>query len=447
MPPVLAAAVFAGGILLLFRLDRAGGRDVSPALWIPTVWLLIAGSRLLSEWQVAAGAAESPDQYFDGSPIDRLVLSGLLVSGAAVLVARRERALAFLARNAVLVLLFVYVGASVFWSDYPDVAFKRWTKALGDLVMVMVVLTDPHPIDAMKRLLTRAALVLVPISVLLIKYFPDWGRGYEPWTWTPYYGGVATGKNSLGYVCLVCGLATVWRLLATFAETDASRRAREQIAHGAVLMMTLWLFWMANSATSFACFLVGSALLLVASAPGFARTRTAPHVVMGAVVCAAITIVLFNADAALVQAMGRDSTLTGRTELWQTLGRMVVDPLFGAGYESFWLGDRVVKLWSVYWWHPRQAHNGYLEVFLNLGTVGLALIGVVVAWGYRNVATAFARDPGAARLRLAFLVVALAYNVTEAAFKMMHPVWIALLLAVAVPNEALRRTRPVRADR
>src|SRR5919197_4636617 len=193
MPPALATILFVAGILLLFRLDRAGKREVSPALWIPTVWLLIAGSRLLSEWQIASGA-ESPDQYFDGSPIDRLVLGALLALGVAVLIGRHERTRAFLAHNPALLLLFAYFGTSVLWSDFPEIAFKRWTKALGDLVMVMVVLTDPRPVEAIKRLLARAAFLLVPISVLLIKYYPEWGRGYEPWTWTPYYGGVATGK-------------------------------------------------------------------------------------------------------------------------------------------------------------------------------------------------------------------------------------------------------------
>ena len=75
-------------------------------------------------------------------------------------------------------------------------------------------------------------------------------------------------------------------------------------------------------------------------------------------------------------------------------------------------------------------------MFLNLGWVGVALIGLLVVWGYRNVSVAFRRHPEAGRLGLAFLVVALAYNLTEAAFKMMHPVWIAFLLAVAVPADS-----------
>lgn len=430
MPASLAALVFAAGIVMLFRLDRERSARVSPALWIPTLWLLIAGSRMISEWQVGA-AIESPDQYFEGSPVDRLVLTGLLAAGLAVLLARARESETFLRLNAPIVLFFLFCGVSAIWSDYPAIAFKRWTKSIGDLVMVMVVLTDPDATAAVRRLFARASFLLIPLSVLLVKYFPEWGRGYDPWTWEPYYGGVAIGKNGLGYVCLVFGLASVWRLAGGSRHAEDWTGAR--LAHGVVVLMALWLFWQADSATSLACFLVGASVILVASRRALARTATAPHLMMGSVAFTAFMVLLLGADATLVQAMGRDSTLTGRTELWQQLGRMVVDPLFGAGFESFWLGERLERLWSVYWWRPRQAHNGYLEVYLNLGLIGLAVLAVAIAWGYRNVAAAFRGNRGAGALCLAFFVVALLYNVTEGAFKTMHPVWLAFLFAVAVP--------------
>ena len=153
-----------------------------------------------------------------------MVLTGLLAAGVAVLVGRARHAERFLQRNWPILLFFAYCGASVLWSDYPGVAFKRWTKALGDVVMVMVVLTDPDPFAAVKRLFARTAFILIPLSVLLVKYYPEWGRGYDRWTWTPYYGGVAIGKNGLGYVCLVFGLASLWRFLGTFSGEDRGRQ-------------------------------------------------------------------------------------------------------------------------------------------------------------------------------------------------------------------------------
>jgi O-antigen ligase len=118
---------------------------------------------------------------------------------------------------------------------------------------------------------------------------------------------------------------------------------------------------------------------------------------------------------------------------------MTVDPLFGAGYESFWLGARLEKMWQTNPEHPNQAHNGYLEVFLDLGWVGLTLLAVVMASGCWSVVRALRRDPEAARLKLAFFVVAAIYNLTEHAFRELHPVWIAFLLAVIIVPEHSRR--------
>jgi len=150
-------------------------------------------------------------------------------------------------------------------------------------------------------------------------------------------------------------------------------------------------------------------------------------------------LLLMDAGTALVEAMGRDPTLTGRTHLWDQLLRMTVDPWFGTGFESFWLGERTDALWKKYWWRPNQAHNGYLETYLNLGWIGVILLGVTVVAGYRHVVAKFRQDPAIARISLAFFSMAVVYNLTEAAFKGIHVVWIVFLLAVTViPDD----TRP-----
>ena len=439
MPPAIATVVFALGILGLFLLDRDRTPRVSPALWIPVAWVFLAGSRMVSEWLEPARAMQSADQYLEGSPLDRLVLTGLLAAGLAVLVARGPRAGTLLRANGPILFFFLYCVLSALWSDYPDVAFKRWTKALGNFVMVLVVLTDPDPRAALKRVLARSGFLLIPLSVLLIKYYPDLGRGYSPWTWTPYFTGVSTGKNGLGSVCLVFGLGTLWRFLEAFAGAERASRTRPLIAHGAVLAMVLWLFWRADSATSLACFLIGGGLLTLASLPRFAARPTAAHILVGLLVFLSVLGFFFNLDSGVAEVLGRDTTLTGRTSLWAELLRSDVDRLFGAGFESFWLGERVEQFWRKYWWHPNQAHNGYLEIFLNLGWIGVALLGVVMVWGYRNVVGSFRLDSETARLRLAYFAAGAVYNLTEAAFKGINVVWIAFLVAVTVVPEPSRR--------
>jgi O-antigen ligase len=119
--------------------------------------------------------------------------------------------------------------------------------------------------------------------------------------------------------------------------------------------------------------------------------------------------------------------------------------LVGTGYESFWLGPRLEKLWTIYWWHPNEAHNGYIEIYINLGWIGLALLAIVLAAGYRTVLAAYRRDLPLANLRLAYFLTGMAYNFTEAAFfRIQAPAWMFLLFAItSVPLTAEPAVQPI----
>src|SRR6516162_4553756 len=205
MSPSNAAVVCVFFILAIFFLDRDRDCQISPALWIPVAWLSISGSRMVSQW-VGGASLGTADQILEGSPFDAKILSGIIAAGLMVLIARRHQVRTFLGMNKPLLIFFAYCLVSVFWSEYPAVAFKRWTKAVGELVMVMMVLTDPEPTAAIKKFFSRSGFVLIPVSVLLIKYYPSLGRGYSDWTGEAYNNGVATQKNGLGYDCLIFGL-------------------------------------------------------------------------------------------------------------------------------------------------------------------------------------------------------------------------------------------------
>jgi len=440
----VAVVAYAFLILTVFLLNRDRGSRVSPGLWIPVAWLSICASRSVAQWLGGVDPDVPLETVFvEGNPLDALVFATLIVGGLVVLITRRRRVSTFLRANGPLLVFLLYCVLSVLWSDYPEVAFKRWIKAIGDTVMVLIVLTDPEPTAAIKRLLARAGFLLIPPSILLIKYYPSWGRGYSPWTGEAYNNGVALHKNGLGYIALIFGLGSLWYLLEAFLGGKRPRATGPLIAHGVVLAMALWLFRMSDSATSFGCFLTGGGLIAVMSLRKLARTSVAVHLVVGVVLIVVVYGLVLNPGAGLIEAMGRESTLTGRTAIWNQVLSMTVDPLFGAGYESFWLGKRLEKIWQTNWeLAPNQAHNGYLEIFLNLGWVGVALLVFVMAWGYRSVVRALRWDPEAARLKLAFFVVAAIYNLTEHAFRDLHPVWIAFLLAAVVVPEPSRRVKP-----
>lgn len=75
-----------------------------------------------------------------------------------------------------------------------------------------------------------------------------------------------------------------------------------------------------------------------------------------------------------------------------------------------------------------QAHNGYLEQYLNLGYVGVGFIVGIIAAALLNIRKQLDSDSAAGLLRLCFVVVAILYNYTEASFYGINNMWLLLLL-------------------
>lgn len=107
----------------------------------------------------------------------------------------------------------------------------------------------------------------------------------------------------------------------------------------------------------------------------------------------------------------------------------------GTGFESFWLGSRLEYLGSLWYWKPTQAHNGYLETYLNLGMVGLFFLGALILSSYGHIRTLLVMKSAKvevvnfARFGLAFLTIYLLYNITEGAFKSLHFLFVMFLMA------------------
>jgi len=425
---------------MLFRMDRDRGVRTSGALLIPMTWLLIAGSRNISEWLQMSGPADAVDRYMEGNPVDRNILSLLMLGGLITLFQRRQRVMTILKANAPILAYFAYCGVSVLWSDYPLVGGKRWFRSLGDVVMVLVILTDPQWRDAFRRVLTRIAFLLLPISLLFIRYYPELGRAYGM-DGSQYWTGVATGKNSLGMISLIFGLACVWSFLHAYDTEEHTGRKRRMIAQGTVIIIALYLLWISDSKTSLSCFvLVGTLMGLTTFVPKTRKPAVLQLMIVGIVACC-FSVLFLGIGGGALQAIGRNSSLTGRTDVWKLVLRFAVNPLVGAGYESFWMGHRLEEIGRLNG-GINQAHNGYIEVYLNLGLVGVSFLLVLIATSYRKVILGFRYDPDIGRIRVAYFLLAVVYNFTEGAFKMMSPVWISFLLGTMAVPHVRRRNAP-----
>lgn len=431
MPTAVATLLTVAFVFYLFVRDARINNNASTALWLPVLWLSITGSRFVSQWINLGAPTSSGDE---GGVIDVVYFMTLIVGGMIVLVNRRIALGEILRQNRWLIAFLIYSFVSILWSEFPFIAFKRWVKTLGHPVMALIILSDRDAIGAFRIVMKRCAYLLIPFSVLFIKYLPEHGRGFDAWSGEAVNRGVGLTKNDLGYVSMVLGIFFLWNVLTQWKTNVASWRRSELLLSFLFLALIVWLLNTANSATSLAAFVLG-ALTLVVLGFGFVSKRSLGTFVLASLLIVAGAQAAFDLYAEVLRLLGRDPSLTDRTALWADALALHDSPMLGVGFESFWLGYRLDVLWSKWWWQPNQVHNGYLETYLNLGMVGVVLLLGIIVSTFRTIRGKLITEFDFARLRLAFLFAILAFNYTEAAFKAVHFVWtIFYIIAIDYPK-------------
>jgi O-antigen ligase len=330
---------------------------------------------------------------------------------------------------------------SVLWSDEPGEAFKRWFRDFGSYAMICVVLTDRRPAEAMRVVFRRLGYLFISLSIVLIKYFPLLGVTYNGWTGGRMVDGVTTSKNNLGAVCLISGIFFLWDTLNVWADRK-QRKAKQVIALNlAFLFLTLWLLNSSHSTTSIICFVLGSAVVIATRMRIFQRHSGLLKAAIPAVFFLYLILSFgFGLAGTMAQAVGKDPTLTDRTQIWGILLGMHTNPIIGTGYESFWLGQRLEWFWQ-FGGQGRlnEAHNGYLEVYLELGLIGDALIGGLIVTSYGRICRMLNKGDSIAAFSLAMWMVLVFYNMTEAAFEGTFVFVVFLVGAMRIPAIGVRR--------
>lgn len=427
MPPKVALILCLLFIAYNLARDLSETSGESKALWLPSIWVGLSLSRPPSLWFNPHAISIATGEGGQGNLLDRGIFVVLFVAGLLVLFAQKNgRWQRALFGAPFLLLFFGYCALSIVWSDVPLYSLRRFVKFSGMIMMILIVVSETKQLQAVTRIIRRSAYVLVPISLLFIKYYPNLGRGYDPWTGLPANFGVAFDKNMLGKMCLAVVVVLTASIICRGKEQPSGDRMSLWIDIG-ILGITLYLFSFTNSATSEISAIVGVGFLLALKIPYFRRYAGLWLFVGLFVVLSAE--VMYDVSARVAEEFGRDPTLTNRTEIWSELIDRAGNPLVGTGYESFWTGPRLAAITLTR--HINEAHNGFLEVYLNLGLIGLGLVGILLLSTYRRARELLNRGSPFGGLALTLWVVVLTYDITEAGLSGQNIVlFLFLLLAV-----------------
>lgn len=436
MPPTVALFLTLGFIAFLFRRDFREKPNVTGAVWLPTIWMFIIASKSVSQWLTIFGLPGfGASSVAEGSSLDAFVFAGLIASGIYVLNKRQVRLSEILRDNRWLIVFILYCFLAIFWSDYTVTSFKRWIKILGHPVMVLILFSEPDPGEALVRVMKRCAYVIFPVSILWIKYYPALGRASSD-DGSMMNVGIQGGKNEMGTGCLIFGLFFLWYLLQIRRSGWRHFRWNELPLTAGLLLLIAYCLRKAHSSTSTLSLLL-AAMTMLSLGRRFVNKRLIGAYVMAGILILVIAQLAFDIYGSVAELTGHTSTLEGRGRLWQQLLETDSNPIFGTGFESYWLGERIQKIWDLkeFSWHPNEAHNGYLEIYVNLGAVGLSILLGLIVVTFRKCRQDLLRNFEWGRLTMSYLVAILVHNWTEAGFKGLSLIFFSLfIIAINYPQ-------------
>ena len=262
-------------------------------------------------------------------------------------------------------LISLWAVISFLWSDYPNLAFRRAVAVLlGSLYGL--VLYFRFNFKEIIKILFYVFVIIIILSFFFILFKPEWGVMGPPHAGA--WRGVFTHKNGFARILLFA------LMVFLYEWNGAKGLSRLLIA----LLMGLTIF-MIIKATSMTVFLV--IMILVVSSLVIKLARHLQHdwpilliFITGAIIFS--LFFLYLESDFLLMLIGKDTTLTGRIPMWGLIIEIGLQrPILGFGYRTFWLGFNgpSAPVWKAFSWHPQHAHNGYIDIFVQLGLVGLIL--------------------------------------------------------------------------
>lgn len=402
---VLALVLLSGAMLPLIRLlrhtqfDIAAG-DTATQLIFVTIYLVVAGICLAAH-----------------VPIGKWLL-----------------------KDPLLVLLIGLALLSIYWSEAPRISLRRSVGLAGATLFGVYFSARFAPAHQI-RLLLRMLVIIVVASFVVIILAPSIGLDRVTNAQVSLRG-VFSQKNVLARTIGI-GLALLlsYRVSPTYRPTPA---------YIGLVAATLLLTVGARSVT-----LIGSVALLLLTVVIVRSVSIrwpfplkAPILLlMGVFVLVMVVLVLRYYEPLLI-LVGKDITLNGRIPLWRSLAILGSErPWLGYGYNGFWLGEAGPSqaILNAYSWNPTHGHNGFVDVWLDLGYVGLTLFALNFLIAYRRAwhkARHSASDP-IAYWPLLYLSYFMIVNLTQSTILTSNSLFWALYVAVVLNLAADRKRRPV----
>lgn len=320
-------------------------------------------SSLLLFSKAVLGVVRGRSDSVEGDPFLRIIWFGIYVITFCLL-AVQWRGFTRIPKNLnkPILLLTGIAIFSFYWSNAPSLTLRRGIGLAGTTLFGIYFGTRYSSKEQL-RLLAWTLGIAAVLSLVFAVALPQYGIDVYPFAGA--WRGVFGQKNLLGR--MMTSSSVVFLLTAL-----SSRRYRWIAWSGFGLSTALIL--LSTSKTALIILATLLILLPLYRALRWQYTISIPLFVI-AILSGAVFALWFTGEAETILGyFGKDITLSGRTELWHAVYNMIRErPWLGYGYNGFWLGQQGYSgyVWDVIGWPAPHAHNGFLDLWLDLGTIGI----------------------------------------------------------------------------
>jgi exopolysaccharide production protein ExoQ len=368
------------------------------------VWMYFSSALYCSSLFISADARLTVDEINPLDPLFSKIQLFIYLLTFALLLARWRTTLITLSQQKIVLLLIGLVLVSFLWSDWPD---ESWRKALN------VVGTSCFGIYTAARFTLKEQLKYMTIALGIVAIFSllfsiarpsdaiEMGANAGSWR------GPMTQKNLLARLMV---LSCVISLLSAWIAD------RGKILAWLSCSVSMLMLMLSGSKTGLLVLIVLLALIPLYRALRWRGTLLIPILIAVILIGGTFgTMVVANWESLLL-GFGRDPSLSGRTDLWiASIDKIMERPWLGYGFQAFWQDNGGgADIWKIVAYRPPHSHNGYLNMALDLGLVGLMLFLLSLAVSYVQSIRCLQRQKGIIGLfPILYVTFMFMYNHTE----------------------------------
>ena len=366
------------------KTDHNARCQVSPFEWMIFVLALLVQQNAFVSLPILVNGVPLEEMREFSNPVQRAAVSvSVLVIGGICLY--RLRALAAMARNnKVTLLLTGLVVLSAIWSIHPDITARRGISYILT-ILVAALLPLRFGIEGFMKVLSWSFAISAFGSIAFALAMPQYGIMQEG-DLAGCWQGVFCTKELLGSVMAVAVFVEAYILVSG---------SEKQWWRFGLLAVYCALVFLSRSTTALITIMAYGAGICVYLL--WKRHHLLGRIgVMGIVFILAMGVVVAGLEPELAfGALGKDSTMTGRTLLWPVVTELIAErPVLGWGYRALWQPEDEItrRVDDVAGFSVPSSHNTFLEIGLQLGGTGLILIVILIAVGLLRGAQCFSRS-------------------------------------------------------